>query len=299
MPVFSSRSTKDSGVRKIVNNHACNGSFIVSAGVGNQGGIMNIVVCLKQVFSTEAKIRLAPVGKSVIEDQVEWIVNPYDEFAIEEALKIREAKGGGSITAITIGPDRCATILRSAMALGVDKALHLKDPLFESLDALGTAHVLAAAIKKLSADIILFGKQGVGMDQGMVQAMVAEILDLPLANIVTKVTIDGNTARCLREVDDGAEVVDCALPVVISTQKGLNEPRMANLKGIMAAKKKPIDVWTTEDLGLDAAFLGSPTLVHEKYELPPPRTAGKILQGTPEEAARELVALLRNDARVI
>ncbi len=260
---------------------------------------MNIVVCLKQVFSTEAKIRLAPVGKSVIEDQVEWIVNPYDEFAIEEALKIREAKGGGSITAITIGPDRCATILRSAMALGVDKALHLKDPLFESLDALGTAHVLAAAIKKLSADIILFGKQGVGMDQGMVQAMVAEILDLPLANIVTKVTIDGNTARCLREVDDGAEVVDCALPVVISTQKGLNEPRMANLKGIMAAKKKPIDVWTTEDLGLDAAFLGSPTLVHEKYELPPPRTAGKILQGTPEEAARELVALLRNDARVI
>jgi len=259
---------------------------------------MNIVVCLKQVFSTEAKIRHAADGASVLEDQVEWITSPYDEFALEEALRIKEAKGG-TVTALTLGPQRCETMLRSALALGADRVIHLKDPAFDSSDALGVARVLAAAIGKLPHDILLFGRQGVGMDQGIVQGMVAEILGLPLVNLVTKVTPDTGTVRCVREVDGGNETVECSLPAAIAAQKGLNDPRMESLKGKMAAKKKPIDVWTAQDLGLDSAVLSTKSLVHERYELPPPRPAARLLQGTPEETAQQLADLLRNEARVI
>ena len=260
---------------------------------------MNIIVCLKQVFATDARIKIAPDGKTVSEEQVEWIMSPYDEYALEEALRIREAKGAGKITALTLGPERCTTLLRSALALGVDAAVHLKDPLFDKLDALGVARVLAEAIKKIPYDLLLFGKQGVGMDQGLVQSIVAELLGLPLANIVTKLSVEASKVRCLREVDGGSEWVECDLPAIVSAQKGLNDPRIANLKGIMGAKKKPIDVWNAESLGLTADSLGASTLSHDSYVLPPPRKAGRILQGTPDDTAPQLVSLLRNEAKII
>ncbi len=259
---------------------------------------MNIIVCLKQVFATDARIKIAPDGKKVSEEQIEWIMSPYDEYALEEALRIREAKTG-KITVLTLGPERCSTMLRSALALGVDAVVHLKDPLFDGLDALGVARALAEAIKKIPHDLVLFGKQGVGMDQGLVQSMVAELLDLPLANIVTKLSVEGNKVRCLREVDGGSEWVECDLPAIVSAQKGLNDPRIANLKGIMAAKKKPIDVWNAQSLGLSAGSLGTPALSHDSYVPPPPRKAGRILQGTAEETAQQLAGLLRNEAKII
>ncbi|MEW6368526.1 MAG: electron transfer flavoprotein subunit beta/FixA family protein [Acidobacteriota bacterium] len=259
---------------------------------------MNIIVCLKQVFATDARIKIAPDGKTVSEEQIEWIMSPYDEFALEEALRIREAKSG-KITALTLGPERCTTMLRSAFALGVDAAVHLKDPLFDNLDALAVARVLAEAIRKIPHDLVLFGKQGVGVDQGLVQSMVAELLGLPLANIVTKLSVEADKVRCLREVDGGSEWVECGLPAIVSAQKGLNDPRIANLKGIMAAKKKPIDVWNAQSLGVTADSIGASTLTHDSYVLPPPRKAGKVLQGTAEDTAQQLVSLLRNEAKII
>lgn len=257
---------------------------------------MNLIVCLKQVFSTEAKIRISPDGKSVSEEGIEWIMSPYDEYALEEALRIREAKGPGSITVITVGPERCTSMLRSALALGADRAIHLKDPLFDGLDTLGVARVLAETIKRNPFDLLIFGKQGVGMDQGVVAAMVADILGLPLAALAIKVTIDGTKVTCVREIEGGGEVVEMEMPACISAQKGLNEPRIANLKGIMAAKKKPIDIVTANDVGLGVV---QPSIVHESYELPPPRQTVKMIQGPPEDSARQLVQLLRNEAKVI
>ncbi len=260
---------------------------------------MNLVVCLKQVFSTEAKIRISPDGKAVSDEGVEWVMSPYDEYALEEAIRIKEATGAGTIIAITIGPDRCTPMLRSALALGADRALHLKDPMFDSVDALGVARALAAAIRRNPYDMVLFGRMGVGMDQGVIPAMVAELLGAPMAGLVVKITVDAGKVRCVREIDGGSEVVEMALPAVVTAQKGLNEPRIANLKGIMAAKKKPLDLLTAADLGLAAPDLQDVRLVHESYELPAPRTAARLLQGDPADTARQLVQILRNEAKVI
>ena len=258
---------------------------------------MKIAVCVKQVPDTETRVRIAPDGKGIVEPDVNWIVSPYDEFAIEEALKIREAKGG-EVVLVTVGPDRAQSALRNGLAMGADSALHLKDAAFEGLDPLGTARVLAAGIKGLSADLVLTGQQGVGGDHSQVPGLLAELLDLPQVTMAVKIELGDGQARVEREVEGAHEVWETSLPAVISAQKGLNEPRYASLKGIMAAKKKPIEVKDAAALGLDAAALAPRTTV-AAMELPPARQAVRMIQGDADTQVKELLRLLHEEAKVI
>jgi len=258
---------------------------------------MKIAVCIKQVPDTETRIRIAPDGRSIVESDVNWIVSPYDEFAIEEALKIKEAKGG-EVVLVSLGPDRVQSALRSGLAMGADSALHLKDPLFERTDTMGTAWALATALKPLAPDLVLMGQQGVGGDNAQVPGLVAEILDLPQVTMAVKIELQDGKARIEREIEGAHEVWDVTLPAVVSAQKGLNEPRYASLKGIMAAKKKLIETKGAADLGLTAEQLAPKTKV-VALELPPSRSAVKMIEGDADTQVKELLRLLHEEAKVI
>jgi electron transfer flavoprotein beta subunit len=259
---------------------------------------MKIIVCVKQVPDTETRVRIGPDGASIVEGDVNWIVSPFDEFAVEEALRQKEAQGG-EVVLISAGPDRVASALRSGLAMGADSALHLKDPLFDATDPLGTARVLAAAIKGLAPfDLVLTGHQSAGGDNGQVPGLLAELLDLPQVTVAVKVSVAGQTATVEREVEGGRETWETSLPAVISAQKGLNEPRYASLKGIMAAKKKPIEVKDATALGLDAAALAPKARV-TALELPPPRAAVRMIEGDADAQVKELLRLLHEEAKVI
>ena len=258
---------------------------------------MKIAVCIKQVPDTETRIRIAPDGKGILESDVNWIVSPYDEFAIEEALKIKEAKGG-EVVLVSLGPDRVQSALRSGLAMGADSALHLKDPLFEQTDTLGTAWALATALKPQAPDLILMGQQGVGGDNAQVPGLVAEILDLPQVTMAVKIELQDGKATIEREIQGAHETWDVTLPAVVSAQKGLNEPRYASLKGIMAAKKKLIETKGAADLGLTPEQLAPKTRV-VALELPPSRSAVKMIEGDADTQVKELLRLLHEEAKVI
>jgi electron transfer flavoprotein beta subunit len=258
---------------------------------------MKIAVCIKQVPDTETRIRIAPDGKSILESDVNWIVSPYDEFALEEALKIKEAKGG-EVVLVSLGPDRVQSALRSGLAMGADSALHLKDALFDQTDTLGTAWALATALKPMAPDLILMGQQGVGGDNAQVPGLVAEILDLPQVTTVVNVEMQDGKATVEREIEGAHETWDVTLPAVLSAQKGLNEPRYASLKGIMAAKKKLIETKGAADLGLTAEQLAPKTKV-VALELPPSRSAVKMIEGDADTQVKELLRLLHEEAKVI
>ncbi len=260
---------------------------------------MKIVVCVKQVPDTETRVKVAASGTAISEaDVANWIVSPYDEFAIEEALRIKEARGG-EVVLVTAGPDRAQAALRTGLAMGADSALHVKDAAVEGSDALGVARVLAAAIKTLAPfDLVLCGQQGVGGDNSQVPGLVAELLDLPQVTVAVKIELQDGRVVVEREADGGRETWEAPLPAVVSAQKGLNEPRYASLKGIMAAKKKPIQTLELAALGLDAAAL-APKLRVTAVELPPSRPPVKMLEGDAETQARELVRLLHEEAKVI
>jgi electron transfer flavoprotein beta subunit len=258
---------------------------------------MKIAVCIKQVPDTETRIRIAPDGKGIVENDVNWIVSPYDEFAIEEALKIKEAKGG-EVVLVSLGPDRAQSALRSGLAMGADSALHLKDPLFEKTDTLGTAWALASALKPLAPDLILMGQQGVGGDNAQVPGLVAEILDLPQVTMAVKIELQDGKATIEREIEGAHETWEVTLPAVVSAQKGLNEPRYASLKGIMAAKKKLIETKGAADLSLTAEQLAPRTRV-VALELPPARSAVKMIEGDADTQVKELLRLLHEEAKVI
>jgi electron transfer flavoprotein beta subunit len=262
---------------------------------------MNIIVFIKQVPDTATRIRISADGKKIEEGDITWIISPYDEFALEEALKIKEAKGSGKVTVISIGPERVTTSLRNALAMGADDAVHLNDPAFEGGDAFTTAKILAAAVKNRPFDILFFGKMGVGMDQSQVPSMVAEILDLPQATQIAKLEIGEGKVTAHREIEGATESVESSLPVVLAAEKGLNEPRYPSLKGIMAAKKKPIETVTAATLGLNPAEIGEQgaTVTLKSLSLPPGRQAGKILKGETQEVVKQLVDLLHNEAKVI
>ena len=258
---------------------------------------MKIAVCVKQVPDTETRIRIAPDGKGILESDVNLIVSPYDEFAIEEALKIKEAKGG-EVVLVSLGPDRVQSALRSGLAMGADSALHLKDPLFEQTDTLGTAWALATALKPQAPDLILMGQQGVGGDNAQVPGLVAEILGLPQVTMAVKIELQDGKATIEREIEGAHETWDVTLPAVVSAQKGLNEPRYASLKGIMAAKKKLIETKGAADLGLTPERLAPKTRV-VALELPPSRSAVKMIEGDADTQVKELLRLLHEEAKVI
>jgi len=260
---------------------------------------MNILVFVKRVPDTESKIRIRHETRSVIEDGLNFVISPYDEYALEKALRLREAKGG-AVRVVSVGPEASVTVLRKGLAMGADEAFLIKDDAPETYDGLRTARIIARAAERkfAGADLLLFGKQSVGADNSQVPAMAAELLGLPQATVVTRLEVGDGTATALREIEGGAEKVTFSLPAVVTAQKGLNEPRYETLKGIMAAKRKDIPVITLEELGLSAEDL-EPQVEIIGLDVPPARQAGKALQGEPADTARELVALLRNEAKVI
>jgi len=260
---------------------------------------LNILVFVKRVPDTESKIRIHHETKTVVEEGLNFIISPNDEYAVEEALRLREAKGG-QVTVVSVGPEEALTTLRKALAMGADEAVLLKDGLKETYDPLRVARVIAQYVrtKPPAPDLLLFGRMSVGADNSAVPAMTAELLGLPQASVVTKLEVGGGSAAAWREIEGAVEKVAFSLPAVVSAQKGLNEPRYETLKGIMAAKKKTIPVIPVADLGL-APEETAPQVEVVGLETPASKQAGKTIPGTPEEAAAALVAALRNEAKVI
>ena len=260
---------------------------------------MNILVCVKRVPDTESRIRIQHETKSIVEDGLNFVISPYDEYAVEEALKLREAKGG-TVRVVSVGKDEAVSVLRKCLAMGADEAFLVKDDSPETYDGLRTARIIARVVERKFAgtELLLFGKQSVGADNSQVPAMVAELLGLPQATVVTKLEVEEASATALREIEGGMEKIVLSLPAVVTAQKGLNEPRYETLRGIMAAKKKDIPVVKLEELGLGPDELASQVEV-TGLDAPAQRQAGKILKGDPTETARELVRLLRTEAKVI
>lgn len=260
---------------------------------------MKIAVCIKAVPDTEAKIVVASDKKSIDTAGIRFVCSPYDEFAIEEAL-LQKQKHGGETMVFSMGGAECTDVLRDALARGIDNATHLNDPAFANLDPLSTAKVLAAAIKDGGYELILLGQQGVGGDNGQVPAMLAELLDVPQANIVTKLEIDGGKFKAVREIEGAREVVEGSLPAVVSAQKGLNEPRYPGIKGVMAARRKEIAVKNAEALGL-AGKIGTSNAAIELAEMaePPARPQGRLIDGDIDTQVKTLVQLLKTEAQVI
>jgi electron transfer flavoprotein beta subunit len=258
---------------------------------------MNHVVLVAHVPDTETKIKVGADGKSIDEADVKWIVSPYDEYALEEALKAKEAKGG-TVTVVTYGPARADTGLRECLARGADEAVRVASEGTGEVDSLGVAQILAGAVKALPHDVVWMGNKGVGTDAQLLVPMVAELLDLPHVNLVTKLEWGEGKVTARREIEGAAEVVEAPLPVVIGAQKGLNEPRYASLKGIMAAKKKTIAVKQPAEVGYDPA--AGAAVAWTKLELPPARGAVKLIPADdPAKAAEELLRLLRDEAKVL
>jgi electron transfer flavoprotein beta subunit len=261
---------------------------------------MKILVGIKHAPDTEAKIKVASDGVSLDEAGVKMVMSAFDEFALEEALKIREAKGEGEVVLVCAGKEAAQSSLRQGLAMGADRAILIKDDRFDRADGVTRARALAAAAKAESPDLILLGKYGVGTDEGQTGPMLGELLDLPHVGAAVSLELGDGTFTARREVEGGAEVLEGKLPAVITADKALNEPRYASLKGIMAAKKKPIDIKTAEEIGIDPGDLGEGSrVVWESMELPAPRKAGRVIEGEPDEAVKELVRLLREEAKVI
>ncbi len=255
---------------------------------------MNIAVLMKPVPSTDTRVKVGPDGKQLDPAGVSLVINPYDEFALEAALKLKEA-GGGEVVLLTVGTSAWQPTIRNGLAMGADRAILLTAD--GPLDALQVARALAAEIAAGDFELVLCGKQAVDDDAAQVGPMVAELLERACVTVVTKLTIDGTGAAaagaaCIaqREIEGGLEDVSFALPAVVSCQKGLNEPRYPSLKGIMAAKKKAIDE--------KPAQVGAPSIEVLSLTLPPDRPVGRIV-GEGVAAVPELVRLLREEAKVI
>jgi electron transfer flavoprotein beta subunit len=249
---------------------------------------LDIIVCIKRTPDTEARVRVSEGGASIDPSGVKFIVSPYDEFALEAALKTREAAGQGEVVALTFGDAASAEQLRAALAMGADRAVLLKGE--ATMDGLATAKALLPELQAATAPLILFGVKAVDDDQQQVGPMVATLLGRPCITSVADFKINDGRATCHREVEGGVEVVEVDLPAVLTITKGAFEPRYASLKGIMAAKKKTIDA--------APAAPGEPGLVLIALELPPARGAGRVV-GEGPAAVAELVRVLREEAKVI
>ena len=253
---------------------------------------MNVAVIMKQVPDTEALIKIAPDGNGYVKEGVKFVMNPYDEYGVEEALKNKETAGASEVTIISMGPERTVEAIRTGLAMGADKGVLLKIGDDKYTDAMGVAKALADELKAGDYKLIYCGKQAIDDDMAQVGPMVAQLLDIPCVSVVTSVELSGDKAVCTREIEGGKEVFEVTLPAVIACQKGLNEPRYASLPGIMKAKKKPMDI---KDVSLEAA---KSEIV--KWEMPPERPAGRIIEGDdPAAKASELVKALREEAKVI
>ncbi len=247
------------------------------------------VVCVKQVPDTETRVKLAADGRSLDPAGVTMILNPYDEFAVEQALRVKEQVGAGEVVVMSLGGAAVQTTLRNALAMGADRAVFLMTNV-SAPDSLAVAKALADAIRPLDPGLVWLGRQAVDDDASQVGPMLATLLGRPCVSVLAKFELAGTTAKVEREIEGGRELVEVPLPAVFTTDKGLNEPRYASLKGIMAAKKKVIEERPVE--------LGAPHLERLALELPPPRAGGRIV-GEGAAAVPALVKALREEAKVL
>lgn len=263
---------------------------------------MNILALIKQVPDTAVDLKISAEALDIMHQDIPWVINPYDEYAVEEALRIKE-KNGGSVTVISMGPDRAADIIRSSLAMGADDGIHLKDTAFDGSDAYGTAFILSKIAGISGYDIILSGKQAVDDGWGQVGAALSEILNIPSVSSILKLEIseDKKTATAHREIDEGLEIVEVPLPALFTIQQGINTPRYASLPGIMRAKKKEIEVFNAGALGISQGETGreASRIMLQKLSRPPARKNGEMLKGDAISAAKELLNRLRNEAKVI
>ena len=255
---------------------------------------MNIIVLLKQTFDTEEKIVIQ--DGQIVEDSPEYVINPYDEYAVEEAVKLKETQGA-EVTVVTLGPPRVENALRTALAMGADKALLIEDE-SSILDEHSISKVLSAAIKDCDYDLILTGSMSVDNGASQVAVRVAEELNLAHVATAVELTIDSDKVTVVKDVEGNSEVIEASLPLLVTAQQGLNEPRYPSLPGIMKAKKKRIDRLSVNDLGLNLEESTAKTVILDQF-LPPKKEAGKVLSGELSQQAQELVQLLHQEAKVI
>jgi len=257
---------------------------------------MNIYVCIKQVPDTETKIKLNADSSWIDTAGIKWIISPFDEFAIEEALRLKEKNAGSLVTVLSAGPARVVEAIRTALAMGADSGIHIEIP--ENADSNFAAKALAGALKKeAKVDIVFTGKEAI--DDGAAQGsqLIAEYAGMPHATVVLAVEYGATSVKCKREIEGGAfEMVELPLPALIAAQKGMNEPRYASLPNIMKAKKKEVKSLKLADTGASEA---DQKIKYKNFQLPPPKQAGKKITGDAATQAKELVRLLHEEAKVV
>ncbi|MCA9231071.1 MAG: electron transfer flavoprotein subunit beta/FixA family protein [Planctomycetales bacterium] len=256
---------------------------------------MRLIVLVKQTLTTEARIALNDSGG--IEDaKIKKVVNPYDEFAVEEAVQLREKGVAEHVTVVTVGPESAVEASRHCLAMGADEAVRIDDSEIESTDSFSVAEVLGAALKGMEFDLLLAGQVAVDDNASQVAVRVAEILGLPQINVVSKIELGEGEVTASREADGQTEVLTAKLPALVTTDKGINKPRYPTLPNIMKAKKKPLTIKSLSDLGIAAP---TPKVKVVAHTLRPAKQGAKIFAGTPAEAAAQLAEALRNEAKVI
>lgn len=257
---------------------------------------MNIYVLLKKTFDTEEKINVS--GGQIEDDGVEFIINPYDEYAVEEAIIQREAHGG-EVTVVTVGDEDSEKQLRTALAMGADKAVLINtDDDLEEGDQFTTAKILEAFFEDKEADLILAGNVAIDEASGQVGPRLAEALGIPYVTTITSLKMDGNTVNIEKDVEGDVEIIETSLPLLVTCQQGLNDPRYPSLPGIMKAKKKPLEELELDDLDLDEEDVEPKTKTIEIF-LPEEKAAGRVLEGDIQDQVKELVSLLKNEQKVL
>ena len=257
---------------------------------------MNIYVCIKQVPDTETKIKLTADSQGIDLAGVKFIMSPFDEFAVEEALRLKEKNAGSTVTVVSAGPARVVDTIRTALAMGADNGIHIEIP--ETADSNLAAKALAGALKKeTQVDIVFSGKEAIDDGAAQVSQLVAEYMGIPCVTVVLGIEYGAGTLKCKREIEGGSfEMVETPMPCLIAGQKGLNEPRYASLPNIMKAKKKEVKSLKMADVGVSD---GDQKLKFKNFQLPPPKQAGKKIAGDPATQAKELARLLHEEAKVV
>jgi len=258
---------------------------------------MNIVVCVKQVPDTWSEKKLAASDSTLDRAATDPVMNEMDEYAVEEALKLQEAQGG-EVTILCMGPDAASETVRKALSMGADKAIHVMDDALHGSDAVATSLALAKAVEKAGesgqVDLVLLGSESSDARMSVVPAMLAERLGRPQLTFAKEITVEGDTVRIKRLTDEGYQVVEAALPAVVSVVEKINEPRYPSFKGIMAAKKKPVETFALADLGIDPGDvgLGGAWSAVESFEAAPPREAGTVVKDEGGDGADRLLEFL-------
>lgn len=258
---------------------------------------MKIYICLKQVPDTETRVKLVDGGSTYDTASIKWVINPHDEYAIEEAIKFKEANPSAQVTAISVGPQsRINNALLTALAMGADDSILIHTD--KNIDSLTTARLIAAAINKAGKPHLIYtGKQSIDQNMSATGQMLAELLEIPHGSVISKIDYSPNKITVEREVEGGKkEIYEITLPALIATNKGLNKPRFASLPGIMKAKKKPMEIVEATTLGVD---LGQQTVSFKNYSLPKERPPCKMITGDPKQQSAELARLLREESKVL